>query len=40
MLAVSSNESFNNSFKDLKSDKRQKAGEKGEQNYYYNKSVI
>ncbi|OFY85535.1 MAG: hypothetical protein A3F72_10200 [Bacteroidetes bacterium RIFCSPLOWO2_12_FULL_35_15] len=36
MLAVSSNESFNNSFKDLKSDKRQKAGEKGEQNYYYN----
>ncbi len=36
MLAVSSNDSFNNSFKDLKSDKRQKAGEKGEQNYYYN----
>ncbi|MES2592142.1 MAG: hypothetical protein V4608_09675 [Bacteroidota bacterium] len=36
MLAVSSNEAFNTILKELKPDKRKKAGEKGEQDYYYN----
>lgn len=36
MLAVSSNEAFNTILKELKQDKRKKAGEKGEQDYYYN----
>lgn len=36
MLAVSSNEAFNSSFKDLKADKRKNAGGKGEQDYTYN----
>jgi hypothetical protein len=36
MLAVSSNEAFNTILKELKQDKRKKAGEKGEPDYYYN----
>lgn len=36
MLAVSSNEAFNNSIKDLKPDKREHKGEKGEPNFTFN----
>lgn len=36
MLAVSSNEAFNTILKELKQDKRKKAGAKGEPDYYYN----
>lgn len=36
MLAVSSNEAFNTSLKELKADKRKKAGEKGVPDYYFN----
>ncbi len=36
MLAVSSNEEFNTILKELKSDKRKKAGEKGVPDYNYN----
>ncbi len=36
LLAVSSNEAFNTILKELKQDKRKKAGEKGEPDYYYN----
>ena len=36
MLAVSSNEAFNTILKDLKNDKRKKAGGKGEPDYYFN----
>jgi len=36
MLAVSSNEAFNTILKELKADKRKKAGEKGEQDYNFN----
>jgi hypothetical protein len=37
-LAVSSNEAFNTSIKDMKPDKREKAGDKDkkEPNYYFN----
>jgi hypothetical protein len=36
MLAVSSNEAFNTSLKNLKPDKREQKGEKGEPNFYFN----
>ncbi len=36
MLAVSSNEAFNTALKELKTDKRKKAGEKGVPDYYFN----
>ncbi len=36
MLAVSSNEVFNTAIKDLKPDKREKAGENGQPKYFFN----
>lgn len=40
MQSISSNDQFNNIIKELKADKREKKGEKGEGNYQFNLSTV